>query len=245
MTNQSLHLFLDTRDRVSGTSTSASFNLSNSNLTGGIYGLSLESVIIPNLEYNINETNNKIYFIENGGPTITTTIPVANYTATELGSEIQLKMREVGSLSYDVAYLTKNGKYEIIAPLPNSFRFVEGTNSINSVIGILPSLVELAAIESTFPVRLDGTEYVDLEISGLNQNYNISSRDDPYIVARIPILEQFGGVIYYLNPDNHNFILVNNDLFYRFKMRLIKPDGSNYTLPENANISYVLRCEKQ
>ena len=60
MTNQSLHLFLDTRDRVSGSASNASFNLSNANLVGGMYGLSLESVILPNLEYNINETNNKI-----------------------------------------------------------------------------------------------------------------------------------------------------------------------------------------
>lgn len=244
MVNNSLHIFLDTRDKVYGSASNCQFTLSNTNLVGGKYSLCLQSAIIPNLEYNINSSNNKLYLSENGGGTIIISLEIQNYTAVELAVELQTAMNNAGSLTYSVSYLTKPKKFLFSVSLPDTFQILEGPLSVNNNIGFLTNSDIGTAIESDVPVRLDGCEYVDLTISGLTHNYNISSRRENYMVARIPILEQFGGIVYFLEPDTHNYIEVDNDLFYRFQINLTKPDGTNFNLPDNAHISYVFRCER-
>lgn len=243
--NSSIHIYLNTKDRVSGTNTNGTFILSQSELSSHKYGISLESAVIPNLEYPVNRSNNNIYFKENGGATLVATIPQGVYNASELSAELKSALEAVGALTYTIIYVDTTKKYSFNVGIGNTIQFVSGQNSINNVIGFPETGSDvLSSITSQYPVRLDGIEYCDLQLGGVPSNTNISSsQPNTSTIARVPILEQFSGVVYYVNPDNHSFLTIQHDLLYRIRYRLVAPSGRDLILPSNVDVSLVLRCE--
>ena len=241
--SKSFHIYLDSRDRTTGSITDSSYTLQTPQVSANLLAVSVESVIIPNLEYSINSHNNKLYFKENGGSLLTANIATTNYTGTQLATEIQTKMNAIGTLNYTINYDSQAKTLEFSVILPDTFQLIfDEPNSISSVIGFQADSPIGAFIESEFPIRIDGAEYVDLVMSG-TRTENIHSSGRSNTLARIPILEQFGGVVYYLNPNNHNFAEISKDLFYRIRLSFIKPNGRIFELPDTAHISVVLRCE--
>lgn len=238
----SIHIYLDTRQKnIGGSNSDFSFTLPNSELRGHLLGLSVESCTIPVLEYPINSNNNIVYFRENGGGILTATIPPNNYTGSELAETLKSIMDTAGTLTYTITYDDQSKKLDFLVGLPDTFELLEGENNSLYVLGFSEATSSLTAHVSTHPVRLDGSEYYDLEILGV-QHDNIHSNNNSSTMARIPLLERFSGISYYVNPDNSSFITVNHDLFYRIRIRLLRPDGKLADLPDTAYVNLVLRC---
>lgn len=68
-----------------------------------IISIELISAEIPNVEYIINNDNNLLHFEETMGTTLTATIPIGNYTLSELATELQTQLIAIGSSTYTVS----------------------------------------------------------------------------------------------------------------------------------------------
>lgn len=67
-----------------------------------VFSIELLNAIIPNSDYIINNSNNLLYFEENNTEQYIT-IPIGNYSLSELGSEIQTQLNNTGTSLYSVS----------------------------------------------------------------------------------------------------------------------------------------------
>ena len=74
-----------------------------------VFSIELLNAIIPNSDYIINNSNNLLYFEENSAEQ-SITIPIGNYSLSELGSEIQTQLNNVGSSLYSVSTSNINSR---------------------------------------------------------------------------------------------------------------------------------------
>ena len=205
------------------------------------YSLSLESAIIPNLEYNINQYNNKLYIRENNVTNLVATIPIKNYSAEQLRSELETQLNAASALTYTVSYVEQTKKYTFAVPLPDVFRILDGSNSINKAIGMQGESSLGAAVTSEFPIDLAGTPYVDLELMSV-PNGNMHSAGSNQVFARIPINEPFGYYINYVNPDTSQSLRFSEDILYSLRIRLMRPDGKKLDIAQSADVSLVFKA---
>ena len=81
MSSSTQLLFLDSdhANKIGSTPSDLIFNL-NFNVANDMsgYAISIQSITIPNMVYTINSKNNKIYWQEDLGSVITSTIPTNN-----------------------------------------------------------------------------------------------------------------------------------------------------------------------
>jgi hypothetical protein len=98
-------LLIDSRDREITLYNENNYLIHLDNPIRNIYSIELLNAIIPNSDYIINSSNNILEFQENNID-YSITIPIGNYSLTELGTELQFKLNEVGTSLYSV--LTSN-----------------------------------------------------------------------------------------------------------------------------------------
>lgn len=203
------------------------------------YTLSLQECSIPNLVYPFTTQNNKIYFKENGGSTLTATITSQNYNSTEFVSELQTQLNSAGSLTYTVSYDSQTEKLSISVPIPDTFQFVAGDNNAYYEIGlVLDDETDSSSKTLTNPIRLDGSAYIDLQLSIGNMNY--SSNGKTNVFGRIANAVPYGGINYYSNDSDDFLSLVVSDIT-NIDMRLFDDKGNRFQLPSNCNVSIILK----
>ena len=111
--------------------------LDSNNSSNGQYDLDepiggrwrLLSFAFTNNIYNVNETNNKIYFNENGTNLIAE-LTIGYYDASDLKTNISEAMNNVSNGNITITYDDKPGKFTIKNTLGYYFTF--GTNKVNS-----------------------------------------------------------------------------------------------------------------
>lgn len=247
MAQESQLVFLDTRHSTTPETPSdcefeLNFNVAN-DLTN--YSLSIESVSFPNAVYVINSTNNKIYWKEDGGATITSTLTTNNYTGDEIAVELQAQLNADTALArvYTVTYDSQSKKLTVScnAGVPDTIQFVSGDFNTYNELGYNAPTSALTILTSDYPIRLDGTQYIDVVSSIGNMNYSSNGRTN--ILARVPVLSGFGSIVYYENDSDDLLDLVQNDMT-NLEIRLLDDRGYQWDLPANANVSYVLKLVK-
>lgn len=247
MVNEAQLVFLDTRhsqepDTPSDTQFELNFAAAN-DLTN--YVLSMESVSFPNAVYPINSNNNKIYWKEDGGGTITSTLTENNYTGSEMATELQTQLNADTGLArtYTVAYDSQSKKLTITVDsgIPDTIQFVNGDNNAYDELGYNAPTSAATVLTADYPVRLDGTQYVDVVSTIGNLNYSSNGRTN--ILARVPVLSSFGSVIFYENDSDDLLDLVQYDMA-NIEVRLLDDKGNLWNLPANSNVSYVLKLVK-
>lgn len=240
-------VFLDTRHSTTPDSPSdcqfeLNFNTAN-DLTN--YTMSIESVSFPNAVYPINSNSNKIYWKEDGGATITSTLVTNNYTGTEITAQLQTQLNADTGLArtYTVSYDSQSKKITITCDggVPDTIEFETGDNDAYDELGFNVPTSAQTILVADYPVRLDGSQYVDVVSSIGNLNYSSNGRTN--ILARIPILSGFGSVVYYENDSDDLLDLVQNDMT-NLEIRLLDDKGYLFDLPANSNVSYVLKLVK-
>jgi hypothetical protein len=239
----SFSLYLDTREGVNINNNPADcvFTLNSFNTNLRNIRISLESCIIPNTVPAVNNNNNKVYFAEEEGATLTATLEPGNYTGTTLAVELKRVLDLAGDHTYSVSYNSSTNKLSITTTLPNvfGFRFSNTFQSSAHILGF-PDLDSdnLSGFISSNPVRLDGNLYFDL-VSNLGSN-NMASSGRYSILARIAVNVPTGAIIFYDNQNNEDDSYINNDL-NQIALRLYDDRGNLLQLDQSSHISYTLR----
>jgi hypothetical protein len=109
------YLVIDSRDRVSGTSTN--FQVKLNPAIFGVKSIKLVNVVMPNSIYNFTNSNNYLYIAETGagGGTVGILITPGCYTATQVATIIgqQLTSHSLLGYTYTCTYSTNTLKFTI------------------------------------------------------------------------------------------------------------------------------------
>ena len=240
--NESSLLFLNTKDSVSpSTPYNTTFVLNGSVVSNfDDYSLTFQSMEIPNLRYPVNRFNDVVYFKENGGATITTSLTNQTYTGTELAVELASKLTASSGVAetYTGTYNQQTKKITITAGGFTGLSFVDGDNNSNTVTGFAAGPILLGGGTATYTVRLDGTSYIDVITNISTDNYSSDKKSN--VLFRIPMLQPFGSIVYISNPTD-DFLSISTDSIQTLDIRLIDDQGNIFELPSNCNISMTLK----
>lgn len=237
------HLFLDTQDKNTGTTNYLpEFSLDVGKNLQGHFKIGLKSCVIPNLVYPITSQNNTFVFAEGGGANIVSTLTVQNYTGSELATELQTVLNADGALTYVVAYDSQTGKLTV-APTSSTVQFKTTHASFTAgfVLGFdtTSDTVDASSITTSYPVRLDGSMYVDIEMAGASTK-SITSKNTSSPFVRIPLTSSFGSIISYENTDiSDNLLPIDASSLSNLRLRLRDDTGANWVLPNTAYCSFV------
>jgi hypothetical protein len=124
---------LQSKKRVSGTPYDFIFKASDPLV--GTY--TLKSLVLNNSFFNINSSNNIIYFSENGSNK-TCTLTAGFYNATNIASALQTALTTAsgGYAGYTVTYTATSGKLTVSSTQNFSFTFATNTtNSLGPLLG--------------------------------------------------------------------------------------------------------------
>ena len=94
-------ILIDSKDRDVSLYEENNYQIELDDPIRNIFSIELLNAIIPNSDYIINNSNNLLHFEENNEDLIAT-IPIGNYTLSNLGIEIQSQINSVGSSLYSV-----------------------------------------------------------------------------------------------------------------------------------------------
>lgn len=237
------HIFLDTRYKNTGTTNyMPSWRLPTGQSLNGNLLISLNSCIIPNLVFPITSQNNTIVFAEGGGGNITATLTSQDYTGTTLASTLQSVLNTAGLLTYTVTFdpLTT---YLTIAVSTSTVQFKTSNTAFTAgfVLGFdeTTDTADSASITSDYPVRLDGSMYIDIEVTNANtHSLSVNNSSTPFI--RIPLTSSFGSIVNYDASDiADNVMTIDSTGMNNLDLRIRDDQGRNWMLPDNAYCSFV------
>lgn len=217
-----------------------SLNFNTGNDMSG-YALSIQSISVPNMVYPLNSQNNKFYFIENGGSTLTGTLTENNYTGDQFATELETQLNASGTLTYTVSYDSQNKKISFSVPLPDTFQLVDGDNNCYAEWGINISTSDLSAHISDYPVYLAGSQYIDIQMDISTKNY--ASNGKTNIFERIPLNASFGVILYYQNTTD-DYIHLNEESIDTLEIRILNDKGKLWELPPNAQLTIVCKLSQ-
>lgn len=180
-----------------------------------IVGLKIVSAEIPNVWDNVNLGNNTLIYTTGGVPT-TITVPVGIYTGAQLANNLQTQISAI-TAGMTVAFSTTTQTFtftQTISAAPWSLTFTDKNTlylllgfiagSVNSAVGVGSTVISTLAANPTGPYYL----YLNSRTLGPLINFNltdgnVASAGGPQI-ARIPVNQNKGSVIFYTDP-NPNF----------------------------------------
>ena len=234
----------------------------------------IHEVSIPHSWYSINENNNSFYVMKGILPPETPSgvtyrkliIPVGNYTATELATQLQTSLNTLDSgsrtNSFSVSYLAGFNKIQIQSNYPeviytvltdadvlvdNGVRFVETVDpnnlkSVNKVLGVYTTSGD--ASTNVVPYI---TGFIDLtpikslylhcnEISNFNQ---LTVAGNSSIVKKINVTVPYLGIINDHELSNFDYIDVSGKMLRRLNFRLTNHLNQNINQNE-VGISFTL-----
>lgn len=208
------------------------------------YAISIQSVTLPNLVYPFNKNNNTIYWNEDGGATITSTITPNNYTGTQMAAYLQTMFNADSVLgrTYTVVYDGQSKKMTMTESvgLPNTMAFFTGSlGSPYDELGIKANSGNRSSTyQFEYPVDLSGTEYVDIQTDITTRNYSSNGKSN--ILERIPVPVSYGEIVSYQNTTD-DYISLNEDSISSLEIRVLDDKGNLWDLPPNAQIAIVCK----
>lgn len=182
-------LSIDSRDRENASTTSQNSYRVRFDGVEQVIAMQLISSSIPNTEYSVNSTNNKVDFY-NGSTTYNITLTAGTYTAADLADELNTQMNTaVGTgfgVTYTVSYDSTTKKFTVSNVLPGShqFLFATGANAANSAaqpLGFSAADTTLAATTtSDQQVNLLGEPFVYMRLIGIGNLLTSSSTSEAF-----------------------------------------------------------------
>ena len=267
-------VYIDGCYKVSGTSSNFTIDLPETVQLEDNMLCQIHEVSIPHSWYSINENNNNFYVMKGILPPETPSgityrkliIPVGNYTATELATQLETSLNTLDSgsrtNSFSVSYLAGLNKFQIQSNYPeviytvltdsdvlvdNGERFVETVDpdnlkSINKVLGVYTTSGD--ASTNVVPYI---TGFIDLtpvkslylhctEISNFNQ---LTVAGNSSIIKKIPVNVPYLGVINDSEISNFDYIDVSGKMLRRLNLRFTDHLNQNVNL-NGVDISFTL-----
>ena len=248
-------VYIDSSYKVNGTSPEFTIDLPETVQLEDNMLCQIHEVSIPHSWYSINENNNNLYVMKGILPPATPSgityrkliIPVGNYTANELATQIEASMNTLDSgsrtNSFSVSYLAGLNKIQIISNYPeviytvltdadvlvdNGERFVETVDAnnlkpINKVLGVYTTSGD--ASNNVVPYI---TGFIDLtpvkslylhcnEISNYNQ---LTVAGNSSIVKKMNVFVPYLGIINDNELSSFDYIDVSNKMLRRLNFRI-------------------------
>jgi hypothetical protein len=207
----SIYLCMDSRDRnFTNDSSSHRMHIDLDKTIKQINSIELISAEIPKIRYLIHENNNILHFQETNGITLEATIPVGNYTISELITEVQTQLNSVGASNYTTSLI--NNRVRIASDLTgggNIFsllfdggtenygfktRTIYKTNSIGDILGfIIEDKTGAGNYTASEKYKLEGDSNVYLHFT----NIDCQKRYDQGAFAVIPMEVNHGETMYF------------------------------------------------
>lgn len=234
---------LDSRQRTSGTTVSvATYNLAalGSPVEAGTYEvLSFNS---RNNVYNVDDTNDEIYFDEGGAELGPVLIPHGYYTTeAALAAAVKIVMDAASGTTYTIAFSALTNLY-LFTPAAGTLEFNWGTNSAqpqaNLLLGFSSADTGAAATQtSDVGVDLDPHSNLLIQITedGLKNVTLINGSEFSLIV---PLTSAYGDVFDGLKSQTFNQTVNFASPMNQLNVSLFTEDG--VVLPELNSAQYVL-----
>jgi len=204
-------------------------------LDSGIY--KLVSATMSNSYYNINDNNNKIYFSENGGITLTATLTNGFYNSSNIASNIETALDTTSTavglnINYGVSLNTITNKLTISVGGGHSFSFKFFSNTVSSADRILGFFNEdtqsLSSLTSTQPINLVDTLSYNISLQGQNVSSNIQDNSNTIYSFSIPIN---GNSLEIFNYEPFHNLTVNfNNPVYNMRVQVFDEKGNEISL---------------
>lgn len=126
-----VRILINTKDLKSGTPTDFTIAV---DAIHDIYQFEVETVSIPNVSYNVNSNNNKFYGVDSAN-TLTSIIPVGNYTSAEILVQLKTSLDATFIGTHTVTIGAQSEKITIATTDTLGLNF--GTNTLNSIAFLL------------------------------------------------------------------------------------------------------------
>lgn len=199
-------LFIDSRDRLSGSSSSADFTVELPEAVVGIKKVTLKQVNIPNTIYNVRTGVNDIFRVTRGGTPYIYTIAAGAYTITNLLSTIQTGINALDANTYTLTYSTTTMKVTIAGAgafiinwsVTASCYYELGFTSSDSASGTSFTGTNVANVALPYNI------YLSIPQLGLTTITTFSNDRATFV---IPVLENSGSVINYSSEGNFEQVL--------------------------------------
>lgn len=147
------YLLLDSRDRLVTSPSTSDCTFQLTPALNSCKQVDLVSFAMPNTQYNVNSTNNKIYF--NDGANKECFLTIGNTDLSTLLTEIKTAMEGVSGLIFTVTYtlqekiqITATGNFFMrFSVLANSASAILGFNNVNTTLSpfqLAPNVVNLS-----------------------------------------------------------------------------------------------------
>ena len=234
----SKYLYLHTKDSINPNEPSiASWSMPEIFKVSATNRLTLVGATFANAVYPVNSNNNVIVFQEDSvAVSFTATLTAGIYTGSSLATELKTALdASVGSANtYTVTFSSATLKLSISTSGTN-MKFISGSGL--RIIGF-EALGFIVAPVASFPVRLDGTQFVDLVSSIDSSNISTSGRN---ILARIPISVSAGSLVVYENPLDVGISFEPKNIS-SIEIRLSDDMGNLWSLPANCPVNYTFIC---
>lgn len=241
----SLFCFSDSRNRESGSNSYFSISFDDNNFTESEISIGLDSAVIPNLVYPIRDGRNTLVFTE-GATVRTAVIAEGNYDADSFPGALKTAMEASGSVNtFTITISDTTNKLTISSTGNFSLRFANSSADMWKILGFAQSSTTSTATTATgiYPVRLDGDEYLIVELMSVSNNNLCSGFTSSYVLDMIPLNSGFGDVIYYKANVVTNYTTALHNSLKNLRIRLLDPNGFDWPLPANANVMIKLACE--
>lgn len=201
---------INSEDRFSGTSYNFDVHVSRE-LENTKGRLLVKKIVIPRTWYEIDNTNNRIDFIENVGIEANATITIGHYNANTLATEIGTQMTAVSpnARTYTCTYNSTTRKFSIVVSAgTTSLLFLTGaytSTSARKVMGFTKSDTSSSLTNTSDQIiDINSNRYNIDVISNINidEKYNATTGSNIYnVITTIPVDIAFGEIIVYEPHD--------------------------------------------
>ena len=234
------YLVIDSLDRTktSASSTDCKFNIYPGLI--GCHGVELLSLVIPMTQYNINSTNNIVYF--NDGANKSVALAIGNYTSTTFPPMLQSALNSVSGIGFTVTYSDTLMMLTITAGSNWNYTFgTNTTNSANYILGANPvDTSPVTSITGPNAINLSLPLYFYVSVNEFQTNVKSSNNIDNGSFVFVNPVNSGDVLTFAENTDYKQRANVTESNIQTLTMRFI--NHNNQTLDiNNANWSMILR----
>lgn len=227
------YVLVNSFDRVGGSDTDPVFAL-NGTFREEFDEMALVGFVATNTFYNVSSSNNTLQFQErNLGvvyPIKTATVPVGNYTLTNLITALQTAMNSQSALSatFTITSSALTGKLTINISV-GEFKIVATQNSLNLMLGFSRT-TDTAFQQNVLAPRIYNLSrygFFNLQCSLTRGDvYNTITGNRQNILASIPISQSNFGDIYSFRPPVLNWINTSSPVIDQITLRLTDDENN-------------------
>lgn len=225
-------------------------NLEDSYNLQSIDRITIESITISNLVYNINELTNVLRFTEGAGPINIMTLPVGQYNITEFMDEVENKLNSIGSTTFSVSQNSITKKIEIVNP--NITFSILSDSPINKILG-LPSTQNSASVFDgitnilvcQFTPDLGGTDILYCHSKALAEYNSITSSSGSSSIVTYVSFDStpFGGTVTrFVNDSEIDMVSYSTPRNISTVDIKIRDSDGNIPDLQNSNVILVIKA---